>query len=204
MTSTFLYGAFRANERVCLDIHHFAHLIIGCAIRYPKIGNLCHVPYAYDINTPSKNRFASIFLTRLARSCTKSCTNLVSLALKMKLFLQDIKNLARILHARKNCKIIFFQDLIKILQENYLANFSCKILAGFFTSCKKSFIFSARLTRFCARSCKNNTCKICIFLARRFLLHAYYYYYVSRNKICDCLSENPPSSHLLVFREIPF
>ena len=22
--------------------------------------------------------------------------------------------------------------------------------------------------------------------------------------ICDCLSENPPSSHLLVFREIPF
>ena len=22
--------------------------------------------------------------------------------------------------------------------------------------------------------------------------------------ICDCLSKNPPSSHLLVFREIPF
>ena len=22
--------------------------------------------------------------------------------------------------------------------------------------------------------------------------------------ICDCLSENPPSSHLQVFREIPF
>ena len=40
----------------------------------------------------------------------------------MKLFLQDIKNLAR-----KNCKIIFLKDMIKILQENYLANFSCKI-----------------------------------------------------------------------------
>ena len=23
-------------------------------------------------------------------------------------------------------------------------------------------------------------------------------------RICDCLSENPPSSHLPVFREIPF
>ena len=24
------------------------------------------------------------------------------------------------------------------------------------------------------------------------------------SNICECLSENPPSSHLLVFREIPF
>ena len=74
--------------------------------------------------------------------------------------------------ARKNCKIIFLQDLIKILQENYLANFSCKVLARFFISYKKSFIFSAKLARFSARSCnscKKNTCKIWIFLARRFL-----------------------------------
>ena len=84
--------------------------------------------------------------------------NLASLALKMKLFLQDTKNLAR-----KNCKIIFLQDLIKIMQENYLAKFSYKIVARFFISCKKSFIFSARLVRFCVRSCKpckKNTCKI--------------------------------------------
>ena len=26
----------------------------------------------------------------------------------------------------------------------------------------------------------------------------------SAHDICDCLSENPPSSHLPVFREIPF
>ena len=68
----------------------------------------------------------------------------------MKLFLQELKNLALILQelARKN-----LQDMIKILQENYLAR-SCKISARFFNSCKKSFIFSARLARFNARSCK--------------------------------------------------
>ena len=55
----------------------------------------------------------------------------------MKLFLQDMKNLARIL-----------QDFDQILQENYLTIFSCKILARFFVSCKKSFIFSARFARF--------------------------------------------------------
>ena len=47
--------------------------------------------------------------------------------------------------ARKNCKIIFLQDLIKIFQENHLGNCSCKILTRFFIFCKKSFIFSARL-----------------------------------------------------------
>ena len=35
---------------------------------------------------------------------------------------------------------LFLQDLIKISQENYLAEFSYKILARFFISCKKSFI----------------------------------------------------------------
>ena len=28
--------------------------------------------------------------------------------------------------------------------------------------------------------------------------------HVTTTIICDCLSENPPGSHLLVFREIPF
>ena len=100
--------------------------------------------------------------------------NLASLALKMKLFLQELKNLALILQelAREIYKIIFLQDMIKILQENYLAIFlasSCKISARFLNSCKKSFIFSARLARFSARSCKSckkNSCKTCIFLAR--------------------------------------
>ena len=56
--------------------------------------------------------------------------NLSKLALRMKLFLQELKNLALILQelARKNCKIIFLQDMIKILQENYLAIFSYKFL----------------------------------------------------------------------------
>ena len=70
----------------------------------------------------------------------------------MKLFLQNKKSCKNL--ARKNCKIFFLQDLIKILQENYLTN-SCKILARFFTSYKKSFIFSARLARLGARSCKS-------------------------------------------------
>ena len=52
--------------------------------------------------------------------------NLASLALKIKLFLQDMKNLAR------------------ILQEKYLTIVSCKILARFFLS----YIFSARLARY--------------------------------------------------------
>ena len=43
---------------------------------------------------------------------------------------------------------MFLQDFDQILQENYLTIFSCKILARFFVSCKKSFIFSARLARY--------------------------------------------------------
>ena len=46
----------------------------------------------------------------------------------MKLFLQHTKNLARMLQ-EKNCKIIFFQDLIKILQQNYLAIFCSLLIA---------------------------------------------------------------------------
>ena len=82
------------------------------------------------------------------------------LALKMKLFLQELKNLALILQelARKNCKIIFLQDMIKILQENYLAIFSCKVLQDqckIFQFLQEKLHFSASLARFNARSCKS-------------------------------------------------
>ena len=96
-----------------------------------------------------------------ARSCTESCTYLASLALKNinEAFLARYKNSLKNL-ASKVCKIIFLQEFHqilqetyltifscknKLLQENYLANISCKILASIFISCKKSFIFSARL-----------------------------------------------------------
>ena len=97
--------------------------------------------------------------------------NLARLALKMKLFLQELKNFAR------TCKKKL-QDMIKknlIILLSFLKS-SCKISARFFNSCKKSFIFSASLARFKARSsksCKKNTCEACVFLARWFLLGTY-------------------------------
>ena len=117
-------------------------------------------PYPVKPSCKKYPNFASIFLARLARSCTKSCKSCT----KNEAFLARYK-----LSCKKKCEIIFLQDLIEVLQENCLAIFSCKI----FISCKKSFIFSARLTRFSARSCKSckkNTCKICVFPARRLLL----------------------------------
>ena len=43
--------------------------------------------------------------------------------------------------------IIFLQDLISLARKlSY--NFSCKFFTRFFVSCKKSFIFSARLARY--------------------------------------------------------
>ena len=68
------------------------------------------------------------FLARFCKSCTKNEAFLAR-------YKRSCKNLAR-----KNCKIVFLQDLIKLLQENYLVKFSCKILARVFVSCKKSFI----------------------------------------------------------------
>ena len=72
-------------------------------------------------------------------SC-KSCTKNEAFLARYE---KSCKNLAR-----KICKIIFLQDFDQILQENYLTIFSCKILARFFISCKKSLIFSARLARY--------------------------------------------------------
>ena len=124
---------------------------------------------------PSKNRLVRIIhilQVFFLQDLQDLAQNLASLALKMKLFLSRYEKSCKNL-ARKFCKIVFLQEFDHILQENYLTNFSCKFLARFFVSCKKSFIFSARLARFSARSCKSckkNTCKICIFLARPFLL----------------------------------
>ena len=75
--------------------------------------------------SPSKNRLERN-MQILQVFFLQDLQDLASLALKMKLFLQDMKNLAR-----KICKIIFLQD-------------SCKI----FISCNKSFIFSAKLARY--------------------------------------------------------
>ena len=56
-----------------------------------------------------------IILQEICKSCKDLALNLASLALKMKFFLQELKNLALILQelARKNCKIIFLQDMSK-------------------------------------------------------------------------------------------
>ena len=58
----------------------------------------------------------------------------------MKLYLQDIKVIAKFLQL-KNCKIIFLQDLIKMLQENYLTILSCKSLARIFISLQEKLHF---------------------------------------------------------------
>ena len=76
-----------------------------------------------------ENLIVSIFL---ARSCTKSCTYLASLALKMtEAFLArySLENLIRIL--QEKIKIISLQNFNQILQENYLTIFSSKTLEIF-------------------------------------------------------------------------
>ena len=69
MTSSFLYGTFRANKRVCsdmdrfcLDLDHFAQLIIGCTIRYPKIDNL---RYSMVVNYPGDQGFLYMIIMKL-------------------------------------------------------------------------------------------------------------------------------------------
>ena len=66
---------------------------------------------------PGKNHLArsiQVLQVFLLQDLQDLALNLVSLALKMKLFLQELKNLALILQelARKNCKIIFLQDML--------------------------------------------------------------------------------------------
>ena len=90
------------------------------------------------IKHPNKKRsykkyanLASIFLASLARSFAQFCTYHASLALKIKAFLARYKISCKVV-ARKKFKIILLQDLIKILQENFFAILSCKIIARFF------------------------------------------------------------------------
>ena len=75
------------------------------------------------------------FLAKLARSCI---TSLASLALKMKLFLQDIKNFASFL--QEKCKIIFLRFGSNLARKlSYI--FSCKNLAKFlYLARKDSFL----------------------------------------------------------------
>ena len=80
---------------------------------------------------------ASIFLARIARSCTKSC-------IKNEAFLAKYKNLAR-----KNFKIIFLQDLIKILQENYLAFYLAIFLQDFLYLARKASFLAQDLQGMC-------------------------------------------------------
>ena len=60
---------------------------------------------------------------------------------------RHIKNLSRALQEKLIDNLFARSDQSLIWKLSY--NFSCKILAGFFyVSCKKSFIFSARLPRY--------------------------------------------------------
>ena len=66
-----------------------------------------------------------LFLHLILHISCKSCT-------KIKLLLQYINN-----RARKNCKIIFLQALIKILQENYTAIFLARLLQDIYILLEK-------------------------------------------------------------------
>ena len=88
------------------------------------IERACYYFIANDVKTnekkrvnPSKNYLARKMevLQDLALNLASLELNLASLELKLKLFLQELKNLALILQelARKNCKIIFLQDICK-------------------------------------------------------------------------------------------
>ena len=87
---------------------------------------------------PSKNGLASIFLARFARYFIESCTYLASLTLKMKYFLQNIKNPASIRYLQ-----------VKI-QGNLLARFWSNLARqlSYIFSCKKSLVFSVSLARY--------------------------------------------------------
>ena len=119
----------------------------GSMIKHPSL--IAYYTRWFNV-LPSKNGLARnmqflqvFFLARLARSCTKSCKSCTKNEAFLARYEKSCKNLAR-----KFCKIIFLQDFDHILQQNYFTIFSCKILARFFISCKKSFIFSARLADF--------------------------------------------------------
>ena len=121
---------------------------------------------------PSCKKYANLGSIFLARSCAKSCTCDISCksCTKNKAFLARYKVSCKDL-ARKNRKIIFLQDLIKILQEKvtFLQIFLTRFLQDFsYLARKASFLVQdlqdlardlaslARkiLTRFAYISCK--------------------------------------------------
>ena len=75
---------------------------------------------AIPVKPSCKNysNLASIFLARLAISCAKSCKSCTKHEVFLARYKKSCKNLAR-----NNCKVVFLQDLIKILKENDLPNF---------------------------------------------------------------------------------
>ena len=112
-----------------------------------------------------------MFLARLARCCIKSCTSCTKNEAFLARYEKSCKDLA------KNCKIIFLQDFDSNLARRLSYNF---FLQGF-CNCK-IFLHLARNSSFLVqdlqdmckiyckilqcKSCKKNTCKICIFLAQ--------------------------------------
>ena len=64
---------------------------------FSKVAACKSQPVTFNPSCKKYASLTSIFLGRLAKSCIKSCKYLASLALKMKVFLQDIKNLAKFL-----------------------------------------------------------------------------------------------------------
>ena len=69
----------------------------------------------------------------------------------MKLFLQEVKKSCKDL-VRKNCKIIFLQDMIKILQENNLVAIAIAIFLAI--SLQDYLFFARKALRLWCKTCK--------------------------------------------------
>ena len=112
------------------------------------IGQFCYRIKIIE-RIPSKNHLArniQILQVFFLQDLQDLAQNLARCALKMKLFLQDIKSLQES-HKKIMQDIFlarFLSNLARKLSYNFFLQDSCKI----FVSCKKSFIFSARLARY--------------------------------------------------------
>ena len=105
---------------------------------------------------PSKNRLArniQILQVFFLQDLQDLALNLASLALKMKLFLQDMKNLARILQdkfSRLFCRKILIKSCKKIILQFFLARF----LQDFFHLARKASFLVQDLQDMCKIQCK--------------------------------------------------
>ena len=109
-------------------------------------------------NRQKIHNLASNFLARLL----SLALNLASLALKWS-FSRKIWNILQE-SCKKNLEDNFLVRFYQILQENYFTIFLAIFLQDFSFLARKAFSATS------CKSCKKNTCKIWIFLARRFLL----------------------------------